>query len=144
MSNIYDAKKIHQGRMPKGADLLKWLTSYLETNHIYSAAVSVIGAASSVRLGVYDFAEAHYNTFDIEHEVEILSCVGNVSLLEGKAFAHLHMVAGLGDGQTRGGHVFEGCRVIVGEYQIFEFEGEAAERSTDPDIGLKLWKAETH
>ena len=128
--------------MPQGSDLLKWLTSYLEENEIGSAAVSVIGAASAVKLGAYDFKEGHYNTFDIADEVEILSCVGNVSLLEGKPFAHLHMIVGEGDGRTRGGHVFEGCCVIVAEYQIFEFEGAAAERTLDPSTGLKLWKAE--
>ena len=142
MSDIYSVKRIHQGRMPQGSDLLNWLTSYLGKNGINAATISIIGAASAVKLGAYDFKEGRYKTFDIEDEVEILSCVGNVSLLEGNPFAHLHMIVGEGDGRTRGGHVFEGCRVIVAEYQICEFAGDPAERTLDPATGLKLWKAE--
>jgi hypothetical protein len=102
--------------------------------------VSVIGAASAVKLGAYDFKEGLQHFRHRRRSGDSKLC--RQRLAAGRqAFAHLHMIVGEGDGRTRGGHVFEGCCVIVAEYQIFEFEGAAAERTLDPPP-VELWKAE--
>ncbi len=142
MAFAYEIKKIHQGRFAEGADLAATVLEYLKANDIKAGSVQIIGALSKARLGVYDFGDGEYKTFDVDCESEILSCIGNISMLEGQPFAHLHMIIGLPGGETRGGHVFDNCTIKVCEFQITEYEGEAMQRVVDPSTGLKLWEPE--
>jgi predicted DNA-binding protein with PD1-like motif len=75
----------------------------------------------------------------IEEAGEILSCTGNVSELEGELLVHAHIVLGLADGTTRGGHLVQGTRIFAGELFGMALEGEQLRRAYDEVTGLKLW-----
>lgn len=102
--------------------------------------MSVIGATSLATIGYYDQATHQYHKKAFRGEMEIVSCLGNVSLKEGKAFLHLHAV--LGDTKLRcwGGHLFPGSMVFAAEASIQELKGPRLERVPDPGTGLALWR----
>ena len=104
------------------------------------ATFSVIGAVSSSTLGFYDQQKRVYETFTKKAPHEIASCIGNVSLKEGKPFIHAHVVLGGQDGKTTGGHLFSETIIFAGEINLQELIGTAMERNFDTTTGLFLWK----
>lgn len=142
MSISTTVKKAHSARLKPGGDLVEEVGAFLDDHGISFGMVSIIGALRRATLGSYDFEADKYVTFEIDEVSELLHCGGNVSLLDGKPFAHLHaVVAGL-DGKAMGGHVFTGTEIKVAELIVLEFDGDAPQRVEDPETGLKLWTAE--
>lgn len=143
MPTVTPLGQAHVFRLAPGTDLLDEIHAYLNARSIRFGMISVIGAVEKAVAGAYRFDEKRYVTFEIPHEAEILHCTGNVSMLEGKPFAHLHAVFSDERGSTQGGHVFQGCTVKVAECCLLEFTGEPLVRGLDPETGLKLWPSGT-
>jgi len=123
-----------------GEDLLAELTAACEEIGARSGAVEVIGALSSLALGYYHQDRKEYETHTFDGAWEIASAVGNVSMLDGQPFVHLHVVASGDDGRCVGGHLMPGCTVFAAEAAITALEGHAPpERELDGATGLKLW-----
>ncbi len=142
MTRTANVQKVHVKRLRPGGDLLEEVSGFLEETGVRFGMVSIIGAFGRATLGSYDFDAGEYNAFEVPHVVEILHCTGNVSLLEGRPFAHLHAIVAGHDGAAIGGHVFAGCEIRVAECVLLAFDGEPPSREIDPETGLKLWKAE--
>ncbi len=134
--------KVYMGRIPKGQDLIKEIQGIVEKLGISMGRVEGIGALERARVGYYDQLVQEYRWIDIEESMEVLSFQGNISLKDGSPFVHAHVVLGDNRGNTRGGHVGEGCRVFAFEYIIFPFFRGQLERYLDRDTGLYLWRIE--
>jgi predicted DNA-binding protein with PD1-like motif len=48
-----------------------------------------------------------YRKTPIDGQVEVISMIGDIALYQGKPTVHTHMVVGLPDGSTKGGHVLD-------------------------------------
>lgn len=125
-------------RLPKGSDIGVEVAAACRRAKVRCAWVQAIGATTKARLGYYDQRRRRYFEKEFRGEMEILHCVGNVSLKDGVPFAHLH--AALGDGKYRvwGGHLFA-SEVFAAEVLIQELRGPAPVRLPDPATGLSLW-----
>ncbi len=141
--NTYTVEKVLMGRLPTGSDLITGLTELCQAEGIQAGQVSLIGALRSAKLGWWDDQNQVYHDFTVDHTTEILHGAGNISLLDGKPFVHLHLTLSHGDHPAIGGHVFEGCEVYVTEYIITALKGEPMTRHMDQATGLKLWKADS-
>ena len=127
-------------RLTHGADLLEDLDDACEELGVKAGAIEVIGAVSALTLGFYDQERMEYESHTFDGTWEIASAVGNVSMLDGEPFVHLHVVASGDDGRCVGGHVMPGCTVFAAEAAIMLLEGHAPpERELDGATGLKLW-----
>jgi hypothetical protein len=104
------------------------------------ATFSVIGAVSSATLGAYDQKQQVYATFTQEEPLEIVSCTGNVSLLDKDSIVHAHIILGNLEGKTIGGHVFSETIIYAAEIDLQELTGNTLERAYDDTTGLMLWK----
>ena len=89
-------------------------------------------------MGFYNQKTAAYENHILPDEVEILHCTGNISMLDGDVFPHLHLMVGDREGRAFGGHLFE-AEVFVAECIVYEFSGEPLVRQQDDATGLKLW-----
>jgi len=103
------------------------------------ATFSMIGAVSSATIGAYDQKQQVYITFTEKAPFEILSCIGNISLKDGKPFVHAHILLGDEKGKTIGGHLFSEPLIFAGEIEIQELKGKPMERAYDSTTGLMLW-----
>jgi predicted DNA-binding protein with PD1-like motif len=101
--------------------------------------VTGIGTISFTRLAFYHRETRRYQDLTFDQDLEILNLTGNVSLKDGGPMVHAHMTVADDAGRTFGGHVQEGCRLIVFEAMIFELTGEVLTRQFDDEIGLFLW-----
>ncbi|MDO9565789.1 MAG: DNA-binding protein [Candidatus Desulfaltia sp.] len=132
--------RIFVGRLPHGRDLILSVEEFCEDASIQMAIFSIIGAVSSATIGTYDQKQQVYVTVKEEALFEIVSCMGNVSLKEGKPFIHAHILLSDEQGKTIGGHLFSETIIYAGEINLQELTGKPMERTYDNDTGLMLWK----
>jgi predicted DNA-binding protein with PD1-like motif len=130
---------VHLLRVPTGDDLLGYLEDFVTANGIEAAWLSYLGAVQTAALRYYDQTEREYCDFHIHQHLEVISGMGNVSLLDDKPFIHTHAVFADASGRAFGGHVNHGCVVWALEVKIEEFEGPAPIRRFDEPTGLSLW-----
>jgi len=132
--------RVFVGCLPHGRDLILSVEEFCEDASIQMAAFSIIGAVSSYTIGAYDQKQQVYVTFKEKAPLEIVSCMGNVSLKEGKPFIHAHILLADEQGKTIGGHLFSETIIYAGEINLQELTGKPIERTYDNDTGLMLWK----
>jgi predicted DNA-binding protein with PD1-like motif len=99
----------------KGDEVASGLTEFAEKNHITEGHFTGVGAFSSALLGWTDPDKRAFKKVEVNQEAEVLSFVGSISTLNGKPYVHAHVVVGLPDGSTKGGHFLEGHVSIVME-----------------------------
>jgi len=102
------------------------------------AALSVIGALSRAKLGYYDQLSHEYGTFSLEEPMELASCLGNISLRDGRPFVHAHAVLSDRTGRTWGGHLTSGI-IFAAELYLQKHSGLPLKRVPDSTTGLYLW-----
>jgi hypothetical protein len=119
---------------------LQWLTEFATENRIQLATLFVIGAVRKAAVAFYDQQQKVYRQINIEKNLEILSCAGNVTVKDNSPFIHCH--AGFSDheGGTFGGHLANGTIVFAAEAYFQELLGTKLVREYDPVTGLALWK----
>lgn len=144
VSKAFKADTVYMGRLDKGADIIQSLERFCLENNIKAGWVNVIGALEKGTISYYDQQEHIYHHQPLSGEYEIVSCSGNISLKDGKPFAHLHIVLSDTDYQTLGGHLWPGTTAIfAAEFVLFSLNGEAdtnsLERCPDVQTGLALW-----
>ncbi len=103
------------------------------TPHWFTA----LGAVQDAELWFYDQDDLEYRPIEFDEPLEVASCVGNVSLLDGERFAHTHVVLSGPDGDAVAGHLNE-ATVFAGEVHMRVFE-EPLERAHDETTDLDLW-----
>ena len=130
---------IHIVKLPVGADIVRTITEFAAEHGIDKAWVTYLGAVRRASLRYYDQDAKVYRDFDIDQHLEVLSGVGNISLLDGKPFLHTHAAFGDADGRAFGGHLNEGCEAFLIEARIEELDGDALLREFDEETGLAPW-----
>lgn len=128
-------------RLDNGAEIIGQITDIARTNKIEAATFYAIGALSRAELGYYDQRAHEYRVTPVEVPVEIASCSGNISLLDGKPFVHAHAVLADGQSHVWAGHLVSGI-IFAAEVYLQELAGPALSRTPDKTTGLKLWTLE--
>lgn len=135
----YTIKRIFQGRLLKGSDIIEDIKAFLKEKSVQSGIISGIGAATKANIGYYDQEARIYKIHTFDEPLEILSLKGNISIKDHDAFPHLHGVFSRKDGFCIGGHIFEGTEAFAFEFEIVEFAGDPFIRYFDDETGLYLW-----
>jgi len=129
--------KVIVARLEPGEDILKSIESIAADQNLSSGYLSLIGAVSKVHLGYFDLEAKIYRDFTIDEDLEIVSCVGNISRLEKDYVVHAHIVASDVNGKCYAGHLMEGCKVSV-TIEIVITEFPEMKRARDEATGLNL------
>ena len=127
------------GRLPHGKDLITSIENFCTASDIQAATFSVIGAVSSATIGAYDQKQQIYVTFTENVPMEVVTCVGNVTLKDQAPVIHAHIVLGDERGKIIGGHLFSETVLYAGEMDLQELIGKPLERVYDRTTGLFLW-----
>ncbi len=122
----------------KNEPVMETLTQFCKDHGIYNGTVSGIGAVKNATIGAYDIPKQSYIKVTFDDARELLSCDGNITLLDGEPFIHIHLTLGDHDMNTKGGHLFEMDVAAVGEFVIKKLHGDAS-RKMNADIGLATW-----
>ena len=136
-----DIEKIHYLKLDKEQLLLEALTEYTKKNNIKTAEISFIGAVQNVKVMYFNQIKKEYEHHEFHGGHEVLNGLGNVSLLDGEPFVHIHMTVADKEGKAFGGHLDEGTRVWLIEAIIKEINSkESIKRKLDNELCLNVWK----
>lgn len=114
------------------------LTKFANEAGLSAASLTAIGAFEKATVGWFDFASKSYKNIEVGEQCEVLSAIGDVAVGDdGKASLHVHIVLGLADGSTRGGHLLAGTVRPTLEVVITEVPARLRRRKR-ADLGIAL------
>ncbi|MBI2096631.1 MAG: DNA-binding protein [Candidatus Sungbacteria bacterium] len=137
MRVIHQANNTHVLAWNRGEEVLSGLREYLVSENIRAGHLAGLGAAESLEIAFYNLETKEYEKRATNYDVEILSLVGNVAMLEGQPIIHLHGVFAKRDFSAFGGHIF---RIVVAgacEIHLTVLDG-LMQREYDEATGLNL------
>ncbi|OGD83875.1 hypothetical protein A3A54_01865 [Candidatus Curtissbacteria bacterium RIFCSPLOWO2_01_FULL_39_62] len=124
-------------RLEKGEEIIKSLTAFCSQNTIKSGELWAIGAVLSAEIGFYHLDKKNYSFKQFNTPHEIASLIGNVALVDGKPFLHIHTVLADENFACVGGHLKEATVGATCEVYLTNLDTEI-NRKFDEEIGLKL------
>jgi len=102
-----DGGKTYVVTFAKGDEILSGLTEFAERDKITAGHFTAIGALRTALFGWFDPARKAYRDIPINQQVELISLIGDVGLVNGAPQIHTHGAVGLPDGEVRGGHLLQ-------------------------------------
>lgn len=128
-------------RLSEDEDLLETITLAAEKSHITAGFFILIGTLKKANLGFY--RKGKYKTIKIPSPLEIVSCMGNISVKENKPFIHAHIAVSNEKGEAMGGHLMPGCPIAAaGELVLIEAVNAKLLRKLDEKTQLFSWSME--
>ena len=95
--------------LESGEEAFEALTKFANDAGVTAASLTAIGAFENATVGWFDFEKKTYKKIEVAQQCEVVSAIGDVAVGDdGKASLHVHVVLGMTDGTTRGGHLLEG------------------------------------
>jgi predicted DNA-binding protein with PD1-like motif len=124
--------------LDSGEEAFATLTHFANDARLSSASLTAIGAFEKAVVGWFDLASKSYRKIPVNEQSEVLSAIGDVAIGDdGKASLHVHVVLGLADGSTRGGHLLEGKVRPTLEVVLIE-TSTTLRRRKRPELGIAL------
>ena len=122
----------------KGELVNQSLLNVAEKEGLNSGWVNGLGAISNIEIGYWDIEEKIYVKKTFDEDYELLSLIGNISLVDNKPFIHTHISFSDTKFKVYGGHLFDAKVIAAAEFCIFTSEYHL-HRKLNCDIGLSLW-----
>jgi uncharacterized protein len=121
-----------------GEEAFATISKFATQQGLSAASLTALGAFSGATVGWFDLAQKTYRKIPVEQQCEVLSGIGDIALNdEGKPSLHMHVVLGLSDGSTRGGHLLAGSVQPTLEVTLVEAPTHLR-RKQRPELGLAL------
>ena len=125
-----------------GEEAFSALQEFARKEGVSAASLTAIGAFSRATVGWFDFASKSYKEIAVDEQCEVLSAIGDVAVGDdGKASLHIHVVLGLSDGSTRGGHLLKGTVHPTLEVVLTETPAKLRRRKR-PELDIALIDAD--
>ena len=122
----------------KGELVNQKLLEVAQQENLTSGWINGLGAISSIEIGYWDIEKKIYEKQKFNNDYELLSLIGNVSLVDNKPFVHTHISFSDTEFKVYGGHLFDAKVIAAAEFCIFTSEYNL-HRKLNCDIGLSLW-----
>ena len=120
-----------------GDEAVSALTQFARSEQLEASQVTAVGGFEAATVGWFDRAARQFRRIPVDEQCEVLSLVGDVAEGQDGPVLHAHVVLGLPDGTTRGGHLIEGRVFPTLEVIIREAPAELR-KVMNPDIGIAL------
>src|SRR6202041_3096906 len=120
-----------------GDEAFDTLTQFARTQDLEASQITAVGAFSRAIVGWLDPVTKEYRRIPVDEQCEVLSLIGDVAEGQDGPVLHAHVVLGLSDGTTRGGHLLEGLVFPTLEVVVTETPAELR-KVMRPDIGIAL------
>jgi uncharacterized protein len=130
--------QVHVVILDTGEEAFATLTRFANEAGISAASLTAIGAFERATVGWFDMASKSYRKIEVNEQCEVLSAIGDVAIGDdGKPSLHVHIVLGLADGSTRGGHLMAGTVRPTLEVVMTEVPSTLRRRKR-PELGIAL------
>lgn len=121
-----------------GDEVMSGLTDWVRREKIAGARLSAIGAFSSAKFGWFDKDKRAYRDIQVNEQVECVSLIGDVGLVNGHPALHVHGCVAREDGAVKGGHLLEATVFPTLELFLTESQVPLAKK-LDPSTNLELF-----
>jgi hypothetical protein len=91
----------------KGDEIMSGLTEFAVREKLTAGHFSAIGALEHALFGWFDSARKAFHNIPVDDQVEMISLIGDLGLVNGSPAIHAHGAVALPDGSVRGGHILE-------------------------------------
>ena len=114
------------------------ITGFARQRGLSAASLTALGAFERATVGWFDLRQKAYRKIPVGEQCEVLSAIGDIAVGDdGQPSVHLHVVLGLSDGSTRGGHLIEGIVRPTLEVTLVEAPAHLR-RKQRPELGIAL------
>ncbi len=120
-----------------GDEAVDALTQFARAEQLEAASISAVGAFEHATVGWFDRAAKDYRRIPVDEQCELLSLLGDIAEGQDGPILHMHVVLGLSDGTTRGGHLLEARVFPTLEAVVTETPAELR-KVLHPDLGIAL------
>ena len=124
--------------LAKGDYINRTFESFAEIKGVGCAWLNGIGALENPEIGYYSINNKSYHRKHFKGEFELTSLIGNITMKEGKPFAHTHITFSDTNYKVFGGHLFDARITAAGEFLMQMGNGPII-REMNHGIGLPLW-----
>jgi predicted DNA-binding protein with PD1-like motif len=123
--------------LAKGDEVMSGLTDFARQNKVTSASFTAIGAFSNATVAWFDRTKKEYKLIPIKQQVELISMIGDIALVNERPAVHTHVSLGSSDGTARGGHLVE-ANVFPTLELFMTVYSTALHKQPDEATGLEL------
>ncbi|MGH7032040.1 MAG: PPC domain-containing DNA-binding protein, partial [Stellaceae bacterium] len=121
-----------------GDEAFTTIARFAASEGLSAASLTALGAFSGATVGWCDRAAKSSRKISVGQQCEVLSAIGDIALGDdGTPSVHIHVVLGLADGSTRGGHLISGVAQPTLEVIVVETPAHLR-RKRRPELGLAL------
>lgn len=121
-----------------GEEAFTAITEFADREKLSGASLTALGAFERAVVGWFDPDTRKYRNIPIEQQCELLSAIGDIAEGDdGKPSLHLHVVLGLSDGSTKGGHLLKATVRPTMEVAVVESPVHLR-RKKRPELGIAL------
>ena len=125
-------------RLEPGDDIHESVQAFCADTNINNATIQGIGSVDSPTLAHYSMHSKQFTDKRLEGIFEVTSLLGNIALVDGKPFAHIHVTISDPAMTAHAGHLVKGecsatLELVVASYPSHHW------KSDDETIGLKVW-----
>ncbi len=132
-----DEKESYILRLYRGESVHETIQAFCAEKGITSGWFTGLGAIESIQLGYYSLEEKAYYWKEYQSPHEVVTLVGNATLVDGMPFLHIHTTISDDENVAIGGHLKSAVVAVTLEIQFTVYE-ETLERMHDDVTGLKL------
>ncbi|MFX1378824.1 MAG: PPC domain-containing DNA-binding protein [Promethearchaeota archaeon] len=131
-------KRIIVAKIEPNEDLIDSIVDLVKIYNVKSGLVNCIGALKKFTIGFYEINSKSYKMETFDENVELISCMGNISYKNKEPIIHLHVSLGRKDYSVIGGHLSQPSIIsVTGEIKILEIDQEL-NRAEDRQFKLSL------
>ena len=124
--------------LAKGDYINQTFESFAAIKGVECAWLNGIGALENPEIGYYSIDDKSYHRKHVKGEFELTSLIGNITMKEGKPFAHTHITFSDTNYKVFGGHLFDARITAAGEF-LMQIGNDKINREINHEIGLPLW-----
>jgi predicted DNA-binding protein with PD1-like motif len=125
-------------RLELGEDVHGVIQSFCADHSIKNATVQGIGSLQNPTVAHYSIITKNFTDEKLDGIYEVTSLLGNIALVEGQPFAHIHVTVTGRDMLARGGHLVKGECSATLELVLTAYTTDHTKSQND-EIGLKVW-----
>jgi predicted DNA-binding protein with PD1-like motif len=121
-----------------GEEAFAAITEFAGREKLSGASLTALGAFERAVVGWFDPDTKKYRNIPVDQQCELLSAIGDIAEGDdGKPSLHLHVVLGLSEGSTKGGHLLKATVRPTMEVTIIESPVHLR-RKKRPELGIAL------
>ena len=124
-------------RLEIGEEINTQLKKFCIELNVGAGQVSGIGVVRKAFISYFNLSTGDYSQKELSGNMEMTSLMGNISIMDGEPFPHLHVTLADENFQIQAGHLSFGEIGVTGELIVEPFPG-VIERNIDQESGLRL------